>query len=76
MKKLKLVELYAGTGRSIEPFQKWRRAEPALLVDANPLCKRSYLQNFPAAAYAKRDLSRLSPRGLEELAGGRIKRAG
>lgn len=72
MKKLKLVELYAGTGRSIEPFRKWRRAEAALLVDANPLCKRSYLQNFPNATYAKRDLSQLSPRGLKELAGGRI----
>jgi DNA (cytosine-5)-methyltransferase 1 len=72
MKKLKLVELYAGTGRSIEPFRKWRRAEPALLVDANDFCKQSYLQNFTGAPYAKRNLSQLSPRELLDLAGGRI----
>ena len=72
MKKLKLVELYAGTGRSVEPFRGWRRAEVGLLVDANSYCKQTYLRNFPDAPYVRRDLARLSPRELLALAGGRI----
>lgn len=72
MPKLRIVELYAGTGRSVAPFCSWRRAELALLVDASSYCKRTYLQNFADAPYVKRDLAKLSPRELLALAGGRI----
>jgi DNA (cytosine-5)-methyltransferase 1 len=72
MKKLKLVELYAGTGRSYEPFRRWRRVELALLVDSNPHCRDSYLQNFPNAPYVKRDLGALTPRQLLDMAGGNV----
>lgn len=70
--KLKVVELYAGTGRAIEPFRKWRKAEAALLVDANPYAKKVYAHNFPNTPYLRADLSRLSANDLAMAAGGRV----
>lgn len=70
--KLRIVELYAGTGRAIEPFRKWRKAEIALLVDNNPYAKEVYTRNFPDAPYLRADLSRLSADGLARAAGGRV----
>lgn len=72
MKKLKIVELYAGTARSIEPFQHWRRAEIALLVDSCKHARETYLRNYPDAPYALRDISKLRPSELLRLAGGRV----
>jgi DNA (cytosine-5)-methyltransferase 1 len=72
MGKFKIVELYAGTARSVEPFRSWRRAEPALLIDASDFARRTYLHNFPEAPYARRSLARMEPKEILELAGGRI----
>src|SRR5580692_8458540 len=72
MKKLKIVELYAGTARSVEPFQHWRRAEIALLVDASEHARETYLLNHPKAPYVEKDISKLSPSELLSLAGGRV----
>jgi DNA (cytosine-5)-methyltransferase 1 len=72
MKKLKIVELYAGTARSVEPFQHWRRAEIALLVDASEHARETYLLNHAKAPYVEKDISKLSPGELLSLAGGRV----
>ncbi len=70
--KLKVVELYAGTGRAIEPFKRWRKAEVSLLVDANPYAKEVYNHNFPNIPYLKADLARLTAKDLANAAGGRV----
>lgn len=72
MRKLKTIELYAGTARSIEPFLHWRRAEIASLIDANEHARETYLLNYPKAPYAKRDISRLQAKDLLRFAGGRV----
>lgn len=72
MKRLRIVELYAGTARSVEPFQHWRRAEVALLVDSCGHARDTYRLNHPNAPYARRDIARLRPSELIELAGGRV----
>jgi DNA (cytosine-5)-methyltransferase 1 len=72
MKKLKIVELYAGTARSVEPFQHWRRAEIALLVDASEYARETYLLNRPQAPYVAKDISKLQSDELLRLAGGRV----
>src|SRR6185312_12967126 len=72
MKKIRVVELYAGTARSIEPFRRWKRTEIALLVDANKFARDTYLRNFPDARYACRDLAKLRPSELAQLADGEI----
>jgi DNA mismatch endonuclease Vsr len=70
--KLKVVELYAGTARSIEPFRHWKRAEIALLVDANSHARDTYLLNHPGASYAQKDISTFKSDELLRLAGGRV----
>jgi DNA (cytosine-5)-methyltransferase 1 len=72
MRKLKVVELYAGTARSVEPFQHWRRAEVALLVDSSDHARETYLLNHPRAPYVRKSISRLKPEELLTLAGGRV----
>ena len=71
-KRLKVVELYAGTARSSAPFRRWRRAEISLLVDNNEVAVNTYKANFPRAPYRKASLSRMTPNRLSALAGGRI----
>lgn len=71
-KKYKIVELYAGTGRSLEPFRSWRKAESALLVDVNPYAADVYRHNFRNAPYLVADLSRFSSKELQKHAGGRV----
>lgn len=72
MKKLRIVELYAGTARSIEPFHRWRRAEVALLADSCKHARDTYRFNYPNVPYARRNISRLRPSELLALAGGRV----
>jgi DNA (cytosine-5)-methyltransferase 1 len=72
MRKLRVVELYAGTGRSTEPFRRWKKAEIALLVDANHHACQTYRHNFPKTPYAIADLADMKPQQLESLAGGKI----
>src|SRR6266513_5575209 len=59
-KKFRIVELYAGTGRSLEPVRRWRRAERALLVDADKFAAQTYRRNFPDAPYVVGYLRRMS----------------
>ena len=72
MRRLRVVELYAGTGRSLEPFRHWRRAEIALLVDNSPLAANTYRHNFENAPYALLDLARVPASEVLRLSGGRI----
>lgn len=71
-KRLKIVELYAGTARSSAPFRRWRRTDISLLVDNNEVAVNTYKANFPTAPYRKASLSRMTPARLTALAGGRV----
>ncbi len=71
-KNIRVVELYAGTARSVEPFRSWRRAEIVLLADNNEHARKTYLHNFPNAPYETVDLSSVTPASVIRLAGGHI----
>lgn len=71
-KRLRVVELYAGTARSTEPFLKWPRCVSALLADNDPYAWRTYLHNRPGSPYLLSDLAKMDPATLLVLAGGRI----
>ncbi len=71
-KRLRLVELYAGTARSMQPFFGWRRCVQALLIDKDPVASKTYLHNFPRAPYLLGDVTRITPDALVWLAGGRV----
>lgn len=71
-KKLRLVELYAGTGRVFEPFRRWRNVELGLMVDNSEYASKVYKHNFPKAPYLSADLSRLSSSDLQRHAGGKV----
>jgi DNA (cytosine-5)-methyltransferase 1 len=70
--KLSVVELYAGTARSAEPFRRWQKAQIALLVDNDEYAARTYLHNHPTAPYVRGTLSTLTPAEIKKLAGGRV----
>jgi len=72
MRKLRVVELYAGIGRTWSAFKKWKRCELALLVDRDELAYDNYTDNFPGTPYWRRDLSYVKPSELLVRAGGRI----
>jgi DNA (cytosine-5)-methyltransferase 1 len=69
---LHVVELYAGTGRSIEPFRAWRRCRLSLLVDRSAYAAKTYRANHPKAPYVVAGLGRMKPDRLLALAGGRV----
>ncbi len=69
---LNVVELYAGTARSAEPFRRWKRCKISLLVDNNKLARETYLANYPEAPYVARDLGRLKGDELRSLVGERV----
>lgn len=71
-RRLNVVELYAGTARSCEPFKRWRRARIALLIDAWYFAKDTYIYNFPSAPYVLADLGSLEPREIEAAGGGHV----
>lgn len=71
-KKLNVAELYAGTGRSIEPFLGWNKTKVSLLVDNNPYAKDVYSLNRPNIPYALANLAKVTSRELLKLAGGSI----
>ena len=71
-KTFRIVELYAGTGRSLEPFRRWRRAEATLLIDADKFAARTYRRNFPDARYVVGNLARMSIANLVDHAKGRV----
>lgn len=72
MKQFRVAELYAGTGRSVEPFRKWDRAKVSLLVDNSQFAADTYVSNFPDAPYFVKNLYGASAESLVELAGGQI----
>jgi DNA (cytosine-5)-methyltransferase 1 len=71
-RKYRVVELYAGTGRSVEPFRRWGRCSLAGLFDSSTYAKSTYLANFPSAPYHARDLTDIRPSVIETLAGGHV----
>lgn len=72
MRKLNILELYAGTGRSVQPFLDWSRKGKVLLVDSNPYVRSVYAHNFPRSNYLTSDLTTTSPRELENSLGGKV----
>ncbi len=68
----RVVELYAGTARSAEPFRRWGRCELALLVDNSAYARDTYLHNAPDAPYLQADVRRVSAERIAALAGGRV----
>lgn len=71
-RKLRVVELYAGTGRSIEPYRNRPEFEIALLADISHKARDAYLANHKASPYALMDLETASAAEIERKAGGRI----
>lgn len=70
--RLHIVELYAGTARSSEPFRRWKRCSISLLVDNDTLARATYLHNFPGAPYLRHDVKRLSAQRTIAGADGRV----
>lgn len=71
-KKLNVVELYAGTGRAIDPFRESPNWNAALLVDISDFARETYILNYPEAAYAATDLSKVSASWIRANAGGQV----
>lgn len=67
---LNVVELYAGTARSVEPFRDWKRASIALLVDNASYARDTFLVNFPTATYVHADVRRLSAQRITSFING------
>lgn len=70
--RLRVVELYAGTARSCEPFRTWKQCAISLLVDNSPFAEKTYIYNFPKAPYLLADLKRINPAQLLSRADGRV----
>lgn len=70
--KLRVVELYAGTGRSIEPYRARPEFEVALLTDISAKARDAYLSNHKDAPYALMDLEKASAAAIKRAAGGRV----
>src|SRR2546426_7867424 len=70
--RLRVVELYAGTARSSQPFRRWKRCSISLLVDNAPLARATYLHTSPGAPYLGHDARRLSAERITADAGGRV----
>lgn len=71
-RKLRVVELYAGTGRSIEPYRDHPEFEVALLADLSHKARDAYLANHKTSPYALIDLATASAAEIERKAQGRI----
>ncbi|HEY7810941.1 MAG TPA: DNA cytosine methyltransferase [Allosphingosinicella sp.] len=71
-RKLRVVELYAGTGRSVEPYRGRPEFEVALLADISHKARDAYLANHKASPYALIDLEKASAARIEREAGGRV----
>ncbi|KQS49500.1 hypothetical protein ASG20_10915 [Sphingomonas sp. Leaf198] len=71
-RKLRVVELYAGTGRSIEPYRSRPEFEVALLADLSHKARETYLANHEGSPYALIDLKNASAAEIERKAQGKI----
>jgi DNA (cytosine-5)-methyltransferase 1 len=72
VRKLRVVELYAGTGRSAEPYRNRPEFEIALLADISHKARDAYLANHADSPYALLDLERASAAEIERRAGGKV----
>lgn len=72
MRKLNIIEMYAGAGRSSSPFKRWRRAQTSLLVDWNTHACATYKHNYKNAPYVTADLSKMTSRRLQSLVEGKV----
>src|SRR5437870_4893364 len=70
--KFNILELYAGTGRSVQPFHGWNRAGRITLVDNNPYAAQVYKKNFRKANFRLMDLGKAKAAELLKIAGGRV----
>src|SRR6266436_3462292 len=70
--KFNILELYAGTGRSVEPFARWPRTRKIYLVDNNQYAADVYLHNNPKANYAVYDLDKVRSSKLLSFSEGRV----
>jgi DNA (cytosine-5)-methyltransferase 1 len=70
--KYNVLELYAGTGRSVQPFLSWSKTGAVGLVDNSSYARDVYISNFPSANYLEADLSATKPQDLISLVGGTV----
>ena len=71
-RRFSVVELYAGTARSSEPFKSWNRSKVELLVDRDEFSAHTYRRNFPRSPYLVADISRLTATEIKWFAGGSV----
>lgn len=72
MRKLTVLDLYAGTGRCSQPFQNWKRIKQIYLADVNQYAQKVYQLNYPKASYKVCNLSNTSSKALADFAGGKV----
>jgi DNA (cytosine-5)-methyltransferase 1 len=70
--RFNILELYAGTGRSVEPFLDWGHRGEVCLVDNNRYAAEVYLLNRPGANYRVLDLAHAGSSELASIAGGQV----
>jgi DNA (cytosine-5)-methyltransferase 1 len=70
--KFNILELYAGTGRSVEPFISWSRTRKIYLVDNDQYAADVYLHNHPKSNYGVYDLGKVRSSKLLSFSGGRV----
>ena len=71
-RKLRVAELFAGAGRSIEPYRQHPQFDVALLADISTKARDAYLHNHPDSPYALIDLSVASAAQILRAAGAPI----
>jgi DNA (cytosine-5)-methyltransferase 1 len=72
MRKLNVVEIYAGTARSTQPFLSWKRVASPLLIDSNPYAAQAYRHNFPKANYLVNDVSKITGSDIVRAVSGKV----
>src|SRR5438445_6587371 len=71
-RRFRVVELYAGTARSVQPFRRWPQSRISALIDFDEYAAETYLANVPDAPYYTRDLTNIRASTIERLAGGKV----
>lgn len=70
--KFNVLDLYAGTGRSLEPFLAWSQTGRTFLADNSEYAAAVYRHNFPSADYRVFDLNRVATSDLAAFVGGPV----
>jgi len=71
-RKLRIVELYAGTGRSVEPFRQWKQVDEPTLVDYNLYAADVYNNNYPKTPYILANLASVNAKEILKLSENKI----